>query len=94
MTKYSAKVSTVLRHGLHRVAHVSDAGSPIVTETFPDAEVVEIEVGSDGEGPCFLYRYTGKRVLCGDTWHVTLADAFQQARFEYGLEKEDFRLTE
>ena len=94
MTKFHAKVPTVLRPGVHQLANLSDSGALIATKPFSDAEVVEIEVEPGGTGSCFLYRYSSQGEPCGDTWHATLADAFRQAHFEYGLNETDFQRTD
>jgi hypothetical protein len=41
-----------------------------------------------------MYRYTHDGQFCGDTWHETLAAAFEQAEFEYGLTPGDFQLVD
>lgn len=43
--------------------------------------VVVIEERSDG---VFLFRFTDRGEVVGDTWHVSEADARRQARAEYG----------
>jgi len=45
------------------------------------ALVLIIEEQADG---FFLYRYTTGAAFAGDTWHLTLDEAKEQAVFEYG----------
>ena len=43
--------------------------------------VIVIESGSDG---VYLDRFTAQGDSCGDTWHMSVPDAQQQAVAEYG----------
>lgn len=47
----------------------------------PLPDVLIIEETQEG---IFLYRYTSKGDFCGDTWHNTIDEAKEQAKFEYG----------
>lgn len=86
--KYIARVCEVLRPGIHEVARIEDGDvSSLGLMSLPDR--VEIETIEDGDG-CMMYRYTRSGDVCGDTWHESLESAFGQAKFEYGLRREDF----
>jgi len=53
-------------------------------EYFPVADVLVLEAANaDGEG-VMLYRYTTEGIFCGDTWHASVQEAMDQARYEYG----------
>jgi len=86
--KYVAHVNSVLR-AIHNVGSIRD-GAPVPGTPLPRPNRVEIEVQGDRSQPCMMYRYTDAGVFCGDTWHQTLADAFEQAAHEYGLAESDF----
>jgi hypothetical protein len=43
--------------------------------------LLSIEEEPDG---VFLFRFTEEGRLVGDTWHMTVEEAKQQARYEYG----------
>lgn len=45
------------------------------------ASLVEIRVVSDG---VFLLRYSDDGRFVGDTWHMSVEDAKDQAAFEFG----------
>ena len=86
--KWFARVQEVLAPGVHKIGVVSDSG----LETLRDLKVptrIEIVAESSG-GPCMLYRYNKEGQTCGDSWHMTLEEAYSQARYEYGLEPSDF----
>ncbi len=38
-----------------------------------------------------MYRYANGDIFCADTWHEILECALEQAKFEYGLERNDFQ---
>ncbi|MDQ3997654.1 MAG: hypothetical protein M3303_11650 [Gemmatimonadota bacterium] len=64
-----------------RVAHTD--GFPLdAAEMLPLADVVLV-VPDDGGG-AMLFRYTACGNLGGDTWHATVAEALEQAAYEYG----------
>jgi hypothetical protein len=64
-----------------RVAHT--AGFPLDPEKMlPLADVVLV-VADDG-GVAMLFRYTAHGDFGGDTWHATVAEAQEQAVYEYG----------
>ncbi|MDQ3950252.1 MAG: hypothetical protein M3282_07885 [Gemmatimonadota bacterium] len=70
----------VLTHE-RRVAHT--AGFPLDPEKMlPVADVVLV-VANDDAG-AMLFRYTAHGEFGGDTWHATLAEAQEQAAYEYG----------
>jgi hypothetical protein len=47
----------------------------------PPAKVLLIDVRADG---VFLFGYTTTGEFAGDTWHRTVREAKEQARFEHG----------
>lgn len=88
--KYIARVRQVLVPGIHHVAAVRDDGT--VESLGPMASPSRLEIESEGGpgDPCMMYRYTEDGAVCGDTWHLNLAEAFEQAKFEYGLTEADW----
>lgn len=49
-------------------------------EVMQTAALVTIEEKPDG---VFLFRFTADGQIVGDTWHMTVDEAKQQAKFEY-----------
>ena len=89
--RYVAKVTRVIRQGIHtRGAIVEGEAKTVAPMPLPDR--IEIELDGAESQPCMMYRYTNDGDFCGDTWHETLAAAFEQANFEYGLTPADFQL--
>lgn len=67
----------------HYAASLSDdTGEPALEEEFPWPHVLLIRPGK--EAGFLLYRYTQEGHFAGDTWHMTLDDAKDQANFEFG----------
>ena len=67
--------------GERRAAHT--AGYPLDPEQMlPVADVVLLVAG--GDPGAMLFRYTAYGEFGGDTWHATMADAQEQAAYEYG----------
>ncbi len=67
----------------HERRTVHTAGFPLEPEKmlpFPDVVLVV----ADGDGGAMLFRYTAHEEFGGDTWHPSVAEAQQQATFEYG----------
>lgn len=93
MTKYIARVTEVFRSGIHVMAKVQN-GAVIPLAGLPLPDRVEIELEGGRENPCMMYRYTEANQSCGDTRHENLEAAFEQAKFEYGLDEKDFSLAE
>jgi hypothetical protein len=63
-----------------RAAHTT--GFPLDPEKMlPVADVVLIV--PDADGSAMLFRYTAHGDFGGDTWHTTVAEAREQAKFEY-----------
>jgi hypothetical protein len=91
--KNVARVDRVLQPGIHKVAEIRDGDVHPIAD-MPHPVRVEIELQAGPEQPCMMYRYTSADELCGDTWHATLADAFHQAKFEYGLSQADFSVPQ
>lgn len=89
--KYVARVSEVLQSDVHMGVDIVD-GRIVSGAPLPHPERVEIEPSAD-TGGCMMFRYTRKGEFCGDTWHESMDRAFDQARSEYGLNREDFLLV-
>jgi hypothetical protein len=67
--------------GARRAQHT--AGFPLDPEKMlPLADVVLIV--ADDDGGAMLFRYTAHGEFGGDTWHATVAEAQEQAAYEYG----------
>jgi hypothetical protein len=65
-----------------RVA-VQTAGFPLDPDKMlPLADVVLVV--ADESGGAMLFRYTAHGEFGGDTWHATVAEAQEQAAYEYG----------
>ena len=47
----------------------------------PVADVVYLELQDPS---AMLFRFTVSGEFCGDTWHESLQDAYEQATFEFG----------
>lgn len=91
--KYVARVTKVLRTGIHKIGDIQDGElRPVADLPLPDRLEIELE-GGPGD-PCMIYRYTDDGEFCGDTWHEKLEDALAQAEFEYGLSQRDFRIVD
>ena len=56
-------------------------GADDTREEMPLAEVLLIEVETDG---VFLFRLTADGLFAGDTWHQSIQEAQEQAKFEFG----------
>jgi hypothetical protein len=80
--KYGARVTSVLHDGIHSVA---TGMHDHTIETIPLPVPTRVEIAVAENGHAMLYRYQDDGRFCGDTWHATLEDAFQQAVFEYGI---------
>jgi hypothetical protein len=87
MPKYVARVTEVLNQ-VQKVADLVDGEVRVLADMPAPSRVEIIPEGPDG--PYMMYRYTSAGDECGDTWHLTLEEAFQQAGYEYGLRPEDF----
>ena len=88
--KYVAIVTKVAVRGIHKLATIED-GDVRVLADLPDPHRVEIELdGSEAEA-CMMYRYTADGRFCGDTWHQSFEDAISAAKYEYGLDRVDFK---
>ena len=81
----------VLRN-INKVGGLVDGDIRAVAD-MPLPDRVEIIPEATG-GSFMLFRYTKDGEDCGDTWHETLDDAFDQAAFEYGLTRTDFLTSE
>jgi len=64
-----------------RASHT--AGFPLdPAKMLPVADVLLLV--SDGDAGAMLFRYTAHDEFGGDTWHATVAEAQEQASYEYG----------
>ena len=90
--KYVARVTTLLRPGIHSHGDVVD-GELRPGAALPEPDRVEIETDVS-DGSCMMNRYTKSGEFCGDTWHPNVKEAFEQAGFEYGLVEGDFLRVE
>jgi hypothetical protein len=62
---------------------VHTAGFPLDPEKMlPLADVVLVV--ADDDAGAMLFRYTAHGEFGGDTWHATVAEAQEQAAYEYG----------
>jgi hypothetical protein len=67
--------------GERRAEHT--AGFPLdPAKMLPVADVVLVV--ADDDAGAMLFRYTVNDDLGGDTWHATVAEAQEQAAYEYG----------
>jgi hypothetical protein len=72
---------------VHR--HAKVAKGAIVTGaqvTIP----ARVEIEEPSSGGFFLYHYDATGRCIADTWHATLAEAKEQARFEFEIEGADW----
>jgi hypothetical protein len=59
---------------------------------FPPTAYVEIHEG--GDGGYMLFHYDNEGQEGADTWHPTLDEAKEQAKFEYEIEEADWKVVE
>jgi hypothetical protein len=85
--KYAARVTQVL-HSINKIGGLVDGEVRAIADMPLPNRVEIVPDGSDGS--FVMYRYTSAGEVCGDTWHQTLKDAFDQATYEYGLREADF----
>jgi hypothetical protein len=57
-------------------------------EALPLPRVLLVEEKSDG---VFLFRFTDDGTCVGDTWHMSMEEAKDQARKEYGTESTEWK---
>jgi hypothetical protein len=72
---------------VHRQAKLVD-GAVVAGEQLPVS--VKVEIGESRSGGVFLYHYDAVGRCIADTWHATLAEAKEQAKFEFGIEAGDW----
>lgn len=78
MVLYTFVIKSIQKRITH---HYSGILTPQKLMPLPDILIIE-EDNKETNG-FFLYRYTKNGEVAGDTWHVNLEDAKQQAVFEY-----------
>lgn len=49
-----------------------------------------VEIDESRSGGFFLFHYDAEGRCIADTWHPTLGDAKEQAKFEFGIEDADW----
>ena len=86
--KYTARVTQVLQQVQKQAAIIN--GELKTVADLPRPDYVEIEAAGGGYS---FYRFTDAGEFCGDTWHEHLWEAFDQARYEYGLTEKNFAVT-
>ena len=84
--KLRAKVSRATGATVHSRASIVD-GTVAQRESLPVPVRIEIEEVKSG---FFMYRYDAAGACIADTWHSSLIDAKDQARFEFDLEDSDW----
>jgi hypothetical protein len=89
--KYVAEVTKVVRR-IQKIGELDPAGVRTVSD-WPAPVRIDLIKGDSGSS-CTIERYAADGEFCGDTWHETLAGAFGQAEYEYGLRESDFRAVE
>jgi len=62
----------------HQIIHSWVSGEH--RELMPWARVVIIETQGDS---AMMFRYAADGTFAGDTWHESIADAYEQAEYEY-----------
>lgn len=65
------------------VKHTVVPGAPFAVPT-------SVEIDEPRSGGFFVYRYDATGRCIADTWHATLAEAKEQARFEFEIEAADW----
>lgn len=88
--KYEAKINTATGSVKHTLG-VLGVNGPETTVDFPIAVRLEISVSEDG---ILLLRFDRNGDYCGDTWHQTIEEAKDQARFEFNVTEDDWRTVE
>jgi len=71
----------LVRHGEAEI----EGEQVVLTEAFLSASTLEIEDTDDG---FLLLRYDKDGAFAGDTWHLTVEEAKEQAAFEFELDKD------
>lgn len=88
--KYEAKITTATGSVKHTLG-VLGVNGPEETKELPVAVRLEISVSEDG---IFLLRFDQNDDFCGDTWHRTIKEAKDQARFEFNVTEDAWRTVE
>lgn len=74
-----------IKRSLGQTRHLQGNASGAVEMPAPTTvEIVE------SEGACFLLRKDESGQCIADTWHLTVQEAMEQARFEYGVAETDW----
>ena len=70
-----------MRRTAHFVGPPPEASQGAETRSLlPFPQLLCIQVGDDG---VFLIRFLLDGTFCGDTWHPTISEAYEQAAYEY-----------
>ena len=86
--QFAARVPRHAIGRIHRVGLAQELDPTSRPATLPLAAVV---VARESDGGVELLRYTCDGQFAGDTWHATLADAFEQGSDEYDIAESDWR---
>jgi hypothetical protein len=83
------RLTASVRKDTGTTTHLLAATTPLGDATqLASAERVEIV---DSEGGFLLVRYSASGEFVGDTWHVTVDEAKQQAKFEFEIDVADWK---
>ncbi|HMP04412.1 MAG TPA: hypothetical protein PKC45_18125 [Gemmatales bacterium] len=88
MKKLSAPVTRVLRH-INYHGNLVGQGELVRNEPLPVPSKVVIEV--EDSDSIYLERFAGDGTFAGDTWHSCIEEAFDQARYEFGIERDEWQ---
>ena len=88
------KLRADVRKDLGKVKHAWGTvvdGQPVEAERMPPAVWVEIE---EVDGRFMMYRYGAGGEFAGDTWHESIEDAMEDAKYEYEIGEGDWQQVE
>jgi hypothetical protein len=86
---FRATVQKVTGNALHlRAGKPADNLEQMLISNAKTVEIVE------QDGAVFLLRLDGRRACISETWHETVEAAKEQARFEFGIEDDDWEDVE
>lgn len=74
-------------------ATVHRRGEPVNRAIVPGEQLpafTAVEIHESRSGGIFLYYYDAAGRCIADTWHATVGDAKEQAKFELGIEAADW----
>jgi hypothetical protein len=88
--KLRAHVRRITGATTHSIGRIEN-DMPVPGTPLPGPTYVEI-VGADGA--FYLFRYNDAGEFGGDTWHQSIEEAQDQAKFEYEIEASDWSTVE